>query len=168
MSAEVCLKPESTTDKQLRQKNEAKAGGRTGQKKLEKYRQARAKVLREFYSNLEWGTTLTYDDPDDRRRNIYSLEPKEQVSPFDDLNKLEENMPKKENFETTRANKYESLKKIIEANQAVMSGYILYTDEWLIDIENSNEAFRHYYAGHSHLAKPISEKLLKKYDKYEI
>ena len=152
----------------LHQKNNAKAGGRTGRKKLETYRRARAKVLREFYSNLEWETALTYDDPDDRRRNIYSLEPKEEISPFDDLNKLEKDMPKKENFKTTHTNKHESLKKIIEANQAVMTGYILYTDEWIADIENSNKAFRHHYAGRSHLAKPISEKLIKKYNKYEI
>ena len=65
-------------------------------------------------------------------------------------------------------NKKESLKKIIEAHQAVMTGYILSSDEWAADIENSNKAFRYYYAGHSHLAEPISESLLTKYDKYGI
>ena len=73
-------------------------GRRTGHKNLEIYRQARAEVLREFYSNLEWETILTHDDPVDRRRNTYCLEPKEQISPFDDLDKLEENMPKTENY----------------------------------------------------------------------
>ena len=64
--------------------------------------------------------------------------------------------------------KQESLKKIIEANQAVMTGYILSVDEWIADIEDSNKAFRYHYAGHSHLAEPISERLLAKYDKYEM
>jgi hypothetical protein len=63
--------------------------------------------------------------------------------------------------------KKESLKKVIEANQAVMAGYVLSDDEWIADIESSNKAFRYYYAGHSHLAEPISESLLAKYNKYE-
>ena len=64
--------------------------------------------------------------------------------------------------------KKESLKKIIEAHQAVMAGYVLSDDEWIADIEDSNKAFRYYYAGHNHLAEPISESLLTKYNKYKI
>ena len=145
-----------------------KTGRRTGHKNLETYRQARAEVLREFYSNLEWESTLTHDDPVDRRRNVYCLEPKEQISPFDDLDKLEENMPKKGNCILIDKKKKESLKKIIEAHQAVMTGYILSSDEWTADIEDSNKAFKYYYAGHSHLAEPISKSLLIKYDKYKM
>lgn len=60
----------------------------------------------------------------------------------------------------------ESLKKVIEVHQAVMTGYILSSDEWIADIADSNKAFRYYYAGHSHLAEPILESLLTKYNKY--
>jgi len=70
----------------------------TGLKNLEAYRQARAEVLRKFYSNLEWKQKLVYKHPTDGRKNISVLEPKENISPFDDLDKLEEKMPKSENY----------------------------------------------------------------------
>jgi hypothetical protein len=70
----------------------------TGRKNLEAYRKARAEVLREFYANLDWESTLTYEDPEDQRKNVYTLEPTKDISPFDDLDKLEENMPNKENY----------------------------------------------------------------------
>jgi len=84
-------------DIKLHQREKTKSTG-TGRKNLEAYRKARAEVLREFYSNLDWESTLVYEDPEDQRKNVYVLEPTEDISPFDDLDKLEENMPNKENY----------------------------------------------------------------------
>ena len=87
----------SVLDIKLHQREKTKSTG-TGRKNLEAYRKARAEVLREFYSNLDWESTLVYEDPEDQRKNVYVLEPTEDISPFDDLDKLEENMPNKENY----------------------------------------------------------------------
>ena len=88
--------PSSNVMKSQQLKKSRRVG--TGRKNLEAYRQARAEVLREFYSNLEWKNTLVEDNPEDRRKNCYYLEPTEQISPFDDLDKLEKIMPNKENY----------------------------------------------------------------------
>ena len=87
----------NAVDIKLHQRKKTKSTG-TGRKNLEAYRKARAEVLREFYSNLDWESTLVYEDPEDQRKNVYVLEPTEDISPFDDLDKLEENMPNKENY----------------------------------------------------------------------
>ena len=87
----------NAVDIKLHQHKKSKATG-TGLKNLEAYRKARAEVLREFYSNLEWETKLIYEHPKNGTKNIYALEPTEDISPFDDLEKLEKNMPKKENY----------------------------------------------------------------------
>lgn len=88
--------PSSNVMKSQQLKKNRRVG--TGRKNLEAYRQARAEVLREFYSNLDWESTLTYEDPEDQRKNVYTLEPTKDISPFDDLDKLEKNMPNKENY----------------------------------------------------------------------
>ena len=87
----------NAVDIKLHQREKTKSTG-TGRKNLEAYRKARAEVLREFYSNLDWESTLVYEDPEDQHKNVYVLEPTEDISPFDDLDKLEENMPNKENY----------------------------------------------------------------------
>ena len=89
----------NAVDIKLHQHKKSRATG-TGHKNLAACRQARAEVLREFYSNLEWKSNLEPDDPKNKSKNSYfcSLEPTENISPFDDLDKLEEIMPKKENY----------------------------------------------------------------------
>jgi|TARA_R110000744_G_scaffold107769_2_gene204381 hypothetical protein len=75
-------------------KNVISAGSVSNRTEALAYRRARVEKLREFYSNLEWKSTLVEDNPEDRRKNCYYLEPTEKTSPFDDLDKLEKMMPK--------------------------------------------------------------------------
>ena len=67
---------------------------------LEKYRKARAEVLRKLYDEMEpdMERICTYVDPVDGRRNKHELwEVEEGISPFD-LPDLEEKMPNFEDF----------------------------------------------------------------------
>lgn len=73
---------------------------RNASKKLEKYRVARAEVLRKMYEEMEpeYERICIYADPVDGRKNMYETqEIGEAESPFDDPN-LEEKMPNFEDF----------------------------------------------------------------------
>jgi hypothetical protein len=67
---------------------------------LEKYREARAEVLRKLYDEMEpeMMRICTWEDPVDGRKNKHELwEVEEGISPFD-LPDLEEKMPNFEDF----------------------------------------------------------------------
>ena len=63
----------------------------------EKYRMERANVLRELYENnpVKEKRFLTYRHPTNEQKNVYELDAIEPnpYSPFDDLKKLEKQMP---------------------------------------------------------------------------
>ena len=68
----------------------------------EKYRMARANVLRELYENnpVKEKRFLTYKHPTNGQKNLYELDAIEPnpYSPFDNLELLEEKMPNKNDF----------------------------------------------------------------------
>lgn len=85
-------------------KPKAKQIGKTvGDTKLKNYRAARVEVLRRLYEEnpVEEEQVLIYEHPSgDGRKNVYEMDAIEEnpYSPFDDMEKLNELMPKKEDF----------------------------------------------------------------------
>ena len=78
-------------------------GIRVGEDKIKEYRMARAEVLRKLYEEnpVKEEKVLLYEHPSgDGRKNIYQLDAVEEnpYSPFDDLEALEEKMPRIEDM----------------------------------------------------------------------
>ena len=61
----------------------------------------------------------------------------------------------------------ETFKRVIKANQVVMTSYIRNSEYWARDVRDSNMAFRYYSDGHHDLADAIARKLLEDYGQPE-